>query len=586
LLFLIGCSRTSYFTTYANGSEDDDIYINTDLHVSIQQKYASNLYPRYKPQKNNRIFNKSVKLHRLKIRSEILLYTEGYDENKDGSLVEYYPSGLSEKKLLKKLKRRNFLISPTAKDGMIRYEKEVNGYEYYFGERLEQLEKGTLRLVEIARKGKFIIPNIWTKGSTDFDRRSDSTSYSNEKLNEIEEAYVQGVKQGLWSRQMRLQYFDKLDEDKRFDEMDANFFQKDLQFNYSRLNIILNKALNDTIVKGDSDSRILAQTLLSYLSRNEDIYKIEASKSTVLDSIILESDIILADDFFAKIKEQDIRLLMINEAHYWSQCRYQANKLLDGLKDSGFNTIFLEGVSNDKVISFVEDVENDIGIYVSEPTFGNFLKKAITLGFTIYGYDVQPVDIGIKMRSKLQAENIVKIINSEQLLNPDSRAIVYYGATHVGLKGDRSKTLGEQLKKKLDAKILSIDQAELIGFEKILIKKKSLAKNQTYLVKSAMPNKGGFDYYLFESNSSYFSNTPDYVYNLGEFKVDIEKYFTSEVSFITIYTKPIYGSSSIPIFTCSRENRRNSLRLPAGAYFVRKFDESGCFLKLEQLSIE
>ena len=586
MLILVSCSRTSYSTTYVSGKGDNDLYINTDLKVSIRQKYPSRLYPRFKPKKNSRILNKSVKLHQLKVRSEILLYTEGFDKDKDGNLVEYYPGGLSEKKLFRKLKRRKFLDVHTDKDGLIRYEKEVNGYEYYFGERLEQLEKGTLRLVGIVRKGEFIMPNMWAKEDlSDFDRRVDSSRYSDAELDYIEESYRKGIKQGLWSHRMSFSHFDKLPKDKSFNEMNDLFFQEDLQYNYSRLNVVLNNVLIDTIAKGNKESRILAQTLLSYLSRNEDISKLEVTKPVDLGSIILDSDIIPVDDLFAQLKEQDTRLLMINETHYWSQCRYQASKLLDSLRESGFNTIFLEGVSNDKAINFVEDVENNISIFISDPTFGNFLKKAASLGFTIYGYDIQSVDIEIKGRSKLQAENIIKIINKKQLLKSDSRAIVYYGSQGKLFDNGRN-SLVYQLKNKLEEKVLSIDQALLIGSEEIVVKKKSLAKNKTYLLRSNELKNRGCDYYLFESNSSYFTNAPDYVYDLGEFKVDIEKYFTPEVSLISIYTKPLYGYSAIPIFTCSRESRRDNLKLSKGTYFVRRFNDNGQIVKGENLDVK
>ena len=582
LLTTVSCSRTSYYTTYADGKGDHGFYINTDLKVSIHQEYLSRLYPRFKPQKNSRILNKSVKLHQLKMRSEILLYTEGFDKDKDGSLVEYYPSGLSEKKLFRKLKRRNFLKLHKDKDGLIRYEKEVNGYEYYFGERLEQLEKGTVRLVGMVRKGKSIMPNMWTKEDlSDYDRRVDSSRYSDDELDYIEALYRKGMREWLWSYKMS--FTNKLPEDMRFNEMNDLFFQEDLQYNYSRLNSVLNNALNDSIAKGDKESHIRAQTLLSYLSRNEDIAKLETSKPVDVDFLISDSDILPVDDLFAQLKEQDTRLLMINETPYWSQCRYQASKLLDSLKEHGFNTIFLEGVSNYKVIGFVEDIENDIGIYSVDPTFGNFLKKAVSLGFIIYGYDVQPVDI--ERRSELQAENIIKIINDKELLKPDSRAIVYYGSQGA-LSDNGRNSLVSQLKNKLEERVLSIDQTVLIGSEEIVIKKKSLAKNKTYLVRSNGLDNGGYDYYLFESNDSCFSNTPDYVYNLGEFEIDIKKYFTPEVSLISIYTTPSHGRSTIPIFICTRENKRDSLRLSKGTYYVRRFNDKGQVVEGEKLNVK
>jgi len=84
-------------------------------------------------------------------------------------------------------------------------------------------------------------------------------------------------------------------------------------------------------------------------------------------------------------------VIIINEAHHMPHHRVFMQQLLGELRSIGYNKYCLEGLTfsekNDAQLS-KGIVNQETVLYLKEPCFGNMVKKAVSLGYEVFSYDI------------------------------------------------------------------------------------------------------------------------------------------------------------------------------------------------------
>ena len=125
-------------------------------------------------------------------------------------------------------------------------------------------------------------------------------------------------------------------------------------------------------------------------------------------------------------RSKNEKLIIINEAHNNSRHRVFTTSLLQDLYKNGYRFLGLEALWENldgKDFAVLES-----GFYTKESQFGNMIKEAKAIGFTVFGYEsTSKVRDGGKTREIEQAENIVKIMKE----NPNAKFLIHCGYEHL-----------------------------------------------------------------------------------------------------------------------------------------------------------
>lgn len=134
------------------------------------------------------------------------------------------------------------------------------------------------------------------------------------------------------------------------------------------------------------------------------------------------------------------QLVMINEEHRSSVQRAFANQLIAPLRDLGFNYLAVETLSEDSAPLHARGYPvHATGTYTRDPAFGDLIRRAIDLGYTVVPYepdravmqprpgDSSPVD-AMNRRERGQAENIFARTFAN---DPQAKVLVFGGRGHI-----------------------------------------------------------------------------------------------------------------------------------------------------------
>lgn len=127
-------------------------------------------------------------------------------------------------------------------------------------------------------------------------------------------------------------------------------------------------------------------------------------------------------------------IIILNELHHNASHRVFGTSLLKELYKNGYRYLGLEALT-DSLINVRKYPILESGFYTSEPQFGNFIKEALEVGFTVFGYetteDANWDSDGWKNREIAQARNIYHFMQN----NKEGKYFIYCGAGHV-FEGD------------------------------------------------------------------------------------------------------------------------------------------------------
>jgi hypothetical protein len=164
------------------------------------------------------------------------------------------------------------------------------------------------------------------------------------------------------------------------------------------------------------------------------------------------------------------RVVMVNEAHHVPQNRVLTLELLRGLRQAGYRYLAVEalGLESGDELARGGHAVLSTGLYTREPVFGQLLREAMRMGYTLVPYDTYPVGCRPtaedpnrcgSLRDSMAAENIHARTFAR---DPAAKVLVHVGYSHV-VKVPRpggTKWLGWWLEQRGLAP-LTIDQTEM-----------------------------------------------------------------------------------------------------------------------------
>ncbi|MCB0397941.1 MAG: hypothetical protein KDD36_14920 [Flavobacteriales bacterium] len=125
------------------------------------------------------------------------------------------------------------------------------------------------------------------------------------------------------------------------------------------------------------------------------------------------------------------RVVMINEAHHDPKHRVFTSGLLEQLYEQGFRYLGCEGLQTNDQEALRKrgyPVFTSSGFYLKESQYGNLIRKAISLGFHVFGYDqISNENSGIESREELQARNIWNVIQQDST----AKVLIHAGWGHI-----------------------------------------------------------------------------------------------------------------------------------------------------------
>ena len=138
------------------------------------------------------------------------------------------------------------------------------------------------------------------------------------------------------------------------------------------------------------------------------------------------------------------QITIINEAHHNPRHRVFTRSLLKELYEAGYTFLGLEALYNGPKggtqlangAKILDEYDSELnsrkypirssGSYTQEPQFGNLIRDALSIGFTIFAYEKSGVGSG-HPREVGQAKNIQAVIRE----NPDAKILIHCGLAHA-----------------------------------------------------------------------------------------------------------------------------------------------------------
>ncbi len=235
-------------------------------------------------------------------------------------------------------------------------------------------------------------------------------------------------------------------------------------------------------------------------------------------------------------QSKNARLVIINEDHENNFNRVFGESLLDGLYKNGYRLLFLETLSNgknaDTLLNERKYPTNKTGYYSDNPQFGNFIRKALKLGFKLFPYEstAKPGSIDEDAREHDQAENVVKILEKY----PQEKAFMYVGYAHnrEGKMESWGKAVAELIKDKTGIDPLTIDQETFSEkgsktLSNILLTELNLKNPSVLLNKNKEPyrtktDSSWVDITVFHPFTTYKNGKPNWLFYDGKKSVSID----------------------------------------------------------------
>lgn len=222
-------------------------------------------------------------------------------------------------------------------------------------------------------------------------------------------------------------------------------------------------------------------------------------------------------------RSKDEQVVIINEAHHKPKHRFFSRSLLQELYQQGYRYLGLETLSN---VSFKDTALNQrkhpiksSGTYSKEPQFGNLIRDALQIGFTLFPYEGTG---GGKEREINQAQNIAAFMEA----NKEGKYLIHCGYAHAteGEMGGRwEKAMAGRLMDYTGINPLTINQTKFdnrfeFGYLHPLMKRLELKEptvfhnenQQSYLGEKS---DSAFDIMVFHEQSESLNGKPSWLFN-------------------------------------------------------------------------
>lgn len=169
---------------------------------------------------------------------------------------------------------------------------------------------------------------------------------------------------------------------------------------------------------------------LAILGRDDDVRSLDffpyfKPPPSTLDADRLELNAVPWKEGLEKIAA-DHRIVMIMEDHFASKHREFVGATLPVFKNAGFSNYAAEAISQlDTSLAQRGYPASRTGLYTSDPQFGNALRRALELDFTVLGYDFRP--FSHEGREEFAATELAALFSKDAA----TKLLVHAGHSHV-----------------------------------------------------------------------------------------------------------------------------------------------------------
>lgn len=308
-----------------------------------------------------------------------------------------------------------------------------------------------------------------------------------------------------------------------------------------------------------------------------------------------------AVDVIAKAAE-NYKVVITNEAHYQPENRVFTNVLLDKLYQEGFRYLCVEDLSrDDTVFKSKEDKELNTrkyplktsGYYMDEPQYGNLVRHALRLGYTLVPYEYYASEIKdpeqrIWSREKGQAKNIADILQKD----PNAKILVHCGYGHLNenIIRDSLGQMAAMLKIHFNIDPLTIDQQDMLEenndpyYNLTNVKEPSVYVSANGFFSDSTANHK-VDMVVFFPRTKYINGRPDWLLYDKSKKYYFVKFDQNKLVYpvmISAFYKGEDISTTVPanIIEIETQNDKVALVLNKGEYTLQIRDSTGN--KMEQ----
>jgi hypothetical protein len=283
-------------------------------------------------------------------------------------------------------------------------------------------------------------------------------------------------------------------------------------------------------------------------------------------------------------KSKPEQIVIINEAHHMPSHRVFTRSLLKGLYDEGFRYFGLETLgpieNNDPDLHARKYPKITTGYYSKEPQFGDLIREALKIGYTIFDYEAESGMNG-KEREIEQAKNIQNFINT----HPDGKFIIHCGFAHAyeGEYASWEKAMAGRLEEYTGINPLSINQTVFSEkskrtYENPLYQKLDVEKPVVYTDSNGDSYNGDggkshwCDIYVFHPRTRWINSRPHWLFDHGKSPVEIDVSVVTDERPVLVKAYPegedIHEAVPIDVVMVEEEETTTYLALSPGKYTI------------------
>ena len=327
----------------------------------------------------------------------------------------------------------------------------------------------------------------------------------------------------------------------------------------------------------------------------------DPNRSKAIDTSFITNgySVVSAKDYIVK-ESQNKDLVILNEAHHNNSHRVFAESLLPDLYKNGYRLLFLETLTNgEKADTILNQRKYPIqasGYYSNNPQFGNFIRKALAIGFKIFPYETTGTheNTSGKMRESDQANNIKAVLDK----HPNEKAFIYvgYGHNREGKVSYWDKAMAERLKDSTGIDPFTIAQDRFSEkssktLSNPLLVKLNLKEPSVLLSKNNIPYKiatdrSWTDVTVFHPFTEYRNGKPDWLFydckksisiNLKDITIDFP------IMLMAYNNNEEIKNEAVPldIVEVNNKEKKATLVLSKGNYIIKAINENNICQLLE-----
>lgn len=308
------------------------------------------------------------------------------------------------------------------------------------------------------------------------------------------------------------------------------------------------------------------------------------------------------------------KIIAMNEAHFQPNHRVFTASLLENLYSLGFRYLAIETLSNNSTVS-KNDMRSEVdflndrkyptitsGYYLKEPQYGNLVRDALKIGFTLIGYEAKighTNQVNRQVNREIeQAKNLAKIFEKDK----NAKMLIHCGYSHIREDSVDGwvKAMCGRLKEFTGINPFTIDQEVLTErsqkkyenpfYKMIKIKESSVFINEIGEIFNGKKDSKSYDIRVAHPRTIYQYGRPTWLLRDDGwkfFEIQKESIKISYPIMIFAYNLNENKNRAIPldVIEISKHNIKKALILPKGVFDLKiknnKGDEQELRIKVE-----